>query len=216
MNHKIFNNKYKKYKKHYNYKKIKKANFYYKFPSARKKKLLNNYKNFTWSYFLYGIICGIIITIISIMLLTNIVNKKSKVKHNNSHFINSTVKKQAINSSPNSSFIAATNRHNNNNNNNNYEFYNLLTSSKKKNQDHQNPAKYILEVGTFNKISDADELKAKLALLGFESKIQIINSKNQLKSFKVNVGPFDSQTTTIFQKNKLSKYGIQNVLMKNV
>ena len=75
----------------------------------------------------------------------------------------------------------------------------------------------MLEIGNFNKISEADELKAKLALIGFEAKIQIINANpNQSKTFKLIIGPFDSQTAAIFQKNKLSQSGIQNVLIKNL
>lgn len=224
INYQIFNinNKY--------YKKLKNFNFYSYIPNQRRKTMTNNYKNFNWSVFLYGIIFGIIITILLIMLFTNVVNKKANTKKN--HNINNSANKKQTYNNKYTKFNDNTqptalnhnnnnnsNNNNSNNNNNNYDFYNLLTNTQiDNNQKHnvQTNNKYILEVGKFNKASEADEFKAKLALIGFESKIQIINSKNQLKFFKLIIGPFDSQATAIAQKNNLALHGIRNVLIKNL
>lgn len=188
-----------------------KINFYSK--NSTSKKMTNaNYKNFTWNSFSYGIICGIIITILSTILLNKIItNTRLKIKSNSVNTITTKQPKyntNSINHKSESKF---------NNNNNNYDFYNLLSNPKTKNPEQKNYGKYMLEIGNFNKISEADELKAKLALIGFEAKIQTINTNhNQLKTFKLIIGPYNSQNTAIFQKNKLSQSGIQNVLIKNL
>ncbi len=186
-----------------------KINFYSK-NSTRKKTTNNSYKNFTWSSFSYGIICGIIITIISTILLNKIINNTQlKIKSNSLNTIN-TKQNSKYNTNP-------INHKSESKFNNNYDFYNLLSNAQTKNPEQKNHGKYMLEIGNFNKISEADELKAKLALIGFEAKIQIINSNHtQLKTFKLIIGPFNSQNAAIFQKNKLSQSGIQNVLIKNL
>lgn len=187
-----------------------KINFYPKNSTIRKKPTNNNYKNFTWNSFSYGIICGIIITIILTILLTKAINDtRLKIKSNSTNTItvkqNTKYNTKSINHKDKSKF------------NNNYDFYNLLSNTQTKNPEQTHHGKYMLEIGNFSKISEADELKAKLALIGFETKIQMINAKpNQSKTFKLTIGPFYSQTAAVFQKNKLSQSGIQNVLIKNL
>lgn len=52
------------------------------------------------------------------------------------------------------------------------------------------PAKqYLVQVGSFNKFDDADQLKAELTLQGFTVMIQSVNSQGNLQ-FKVRSGPY--------------------------
>lgn len=198
----------------------------------RKKTINSNYQKLTRYYFLCGVICGIIITIMFTMIYKKIFTKKTQ-KHTINNSNTNQLKKHYIKHQINSH--SAIKKHNNNlnknnhskltndqrhsqiqDNDNNYEFYNLTNNYNNSIQEKENSSKYILEVGEFNKVSDADELKARLALIGFEAKIETITSKNQLKIFKVSIGPFNSQSSAIFQKNKLYKLGIQKVLIKNL
>ena len=54
-------------------------------------------------------------------------------------------------------------------------------------------ATYILQMGSFRKFSDADRLKAKLALIGVESEIQKVTINNRDTFHRVRSGPYQSQ-----------------------
>lgn len=54
---------------------------------------------------------------------------------------------------------------------------------------------YFLQVGSFKKQTDADNLKAKLALQGFEAIVQTANIPNQGTWHRVRVGPLHDLST---------------------
>jgi len=81
---------------------------------------------------------------------------------------------------------------------------------------HQKPKvfqKYILQVGSFNNFSDADELKAKLAFLGLEARLAKANVKNSTW-YRVQLGPFKSSSGLSKTKNLLIQNKIK-YLQKN-
>jgi cell division protein FtsN len=99
----------------------------------------------------------------------------------------------------------------------NYDFYNILTSSpnnitiKDKTTKHS----YLLSLGDFNNLTNADELKAKLALQGFEAKIEnTASTSNKNNNYRVIIGPFDSEILAKQQKSKLNLAGFNNKLIK--
>ncbi len=73
--------------------------------------------------------------------------------------------------------------------------------------------KYLLQVGSFNNFSDADQLKAKLAFLGLEAKLAEANIKNSTW-YRVQLGPFDSSSGLSKTKNLLIQNKIK-YLQKN-
>jgi len=72
---------------------------------------------------------------------------------------------------------------------------------------------YILQVGSFNNFSDADELKAQLAFLGLEAKLAEANIKNSTW-FRVQLGPFKTSSGLSKTKNLLIQNKIK-YLQKN-
>lgn len=52
--------------------------------------------------------------------------------------------------------------------------------------------KYILQVASFNDAQDADQLRAKLALLGIQSHIQKVSIEGKGTFMRVRVGPFNN------------------------
>lgn len=65
---------------------------------------------------------------------------------------------------------------------------------------------YLIQVGSFRKASDADGFKARVALLGIESKVQTVTIDNKETWHRVLIGP-------IVGRNKAD--GIQKQLEKN-
>lgn len=67
---------------------------------------------------------------------------------------------------------------------------------------------YILQVGSFRQMEEADSLKARLALLGIESTIQTVVIRDQDIWYRVRVGPYDSlramgQMRSLLQRNDI-------------
>ncbi len=75
------------------------------------------------------------------------------------------------------------------------------------------PARYILQVGSFKNRADAESLKAQLALLGQQARIQTLEV-NQTRWHRVRVGPFDSARKADSIKRQLRKNGIEALMMK--
>ena len=51
------------------------------------------------------------------------------------------------------------------------------------------PGQYLIQVGSFQSRKEADEQKAKLALLGIESKVEQVTIDNKTTWFRVRIGP---------------------------
>ncbi len=73
---------------------------------------------------------------------------------------------------------------------------------------------YILQCGSFRDYDDADELKARLALLGIEAQIQTVVIKNGESWHRVRVGPLKGLAAIKPVRRKLKRNNINFVLLK--
>jgi len=71
-----------------------------------------------------------------------------------------------------------------------------------------------LQAGAFQKAKDADNLKAKLAILGFEAGVQEQTVPDKGTMHRVRVGPFPSLDEMNRARTQLSQNGIQATLVK--
>jgi cell division protein FtsN len=77
------------------------------------------------------------------------------------------------------------------------------------------PAELLyLQAGAFQKAADADNLKAKLAMLGFEAGVQEQAIPDKGTMHRVRVGPFASPDEMNRARTQLSQNGIQATLVK--
>jgi cell division protein FtsN len=77
------------------------------------------------------------------------------------------------------------------------------------------PAEAIfLQVGAFQKPADADNLKAKLALMGVEASVQDVTVPDKGVMHRVRVGPFASPEDMNRVRNQLAQGGVQATLVK--
>jgi cell division protein FtsN len=107
-----------------------------------------------------------------------------------------------------------------------FDFYNILPNSDKEASDREttqalkNPASipqkevYFYQVGSFNSDKEADNTKAKLALLGFEAVVLTAPSQNNEVVHKVRVGPMMDDAQIMKTKNDLIKNGFKPILVK--
>jgi cell division protein FtsN len=73
---------------------------------------------------------------------------------------------------------------------------------------------YLLQVGSFREKSDAEQLKARLALLGIAARIQSV-TVNDATWHRVRVGPVSGVRQADEMRNRLSSNGIESLVMKN-
>jgi cell division protein FtsN len=107
-----------------------------------------------------------------------------------------------------------------------FDFYNILPNGDKDISDREttqalkNPASipqkelYFYQVGSFNTDKDADNTKAKLALLGFEAVVLTAPSQSNEVVHKVRVGPMTDDAQIMKTKNDLIKNGFKPILVK--
>ncbi len=74
-------------------------------------------------------------------------------------------------------------------------------------------AGYLLQVGSFPKASDADAMKAKLALQGFVAHVQPVSINGQTWN-RVRLGPYASAAALEKDKNKLTQAGFHAIALK--
>lgn len=72
---------------------------------------------------------------------------------------------------------------------------------------------YVLQVGAFPQSSDADAMKAKLALQGFTAQVQAVTLDGQVWN-RVRIGPFASATQLQAVQKQLAAAGIHGVPLK--
>jgi cell division protein FtsN len=73
---------------------------------------------------------------------------------------------------------------------------------------------YLLQVGSFRENSDAEQLKARLALLGVAARIQKV-TVNDATWHRVRVGPVNGVRAADEMRTRLSANGIESLVMKN-
>ena len=105
-----------------------------------------------------------------------------------------------------------------------FEFYSMLPNAeetiteqqlKQAAQQPQPKDKYFLQAGSFQNGGDADNLKAKLAMLGVEATVQAVNVPEKKGVWhRVRVGPFSSIDDLNQVRASLQQNGVQSSLIK--
>lgn len=78
----------------------------------------------------------------------------------------------------------------------------------------QPQAKYLIQVGSFKKASDADRLKAQLALLGMEVRITRVKIDDADTWHRVRVGPYASRKTLDAARKRLADNGLRGIVIR--
>ncbi len=86
-------------------------------------------------------------------------------------------------------------------------------SSDKTNTNNDN-VRYMLQVGSFKKMGDADAFRAKLAFLGVESKVQKVTIDNKETWHRVQVGPIMGRAKADSLQKQLKQNKIDSLLMR--
>ena len=73
---------------------------------------------------------------------------------------------------------------------------------------------YYLQAGAFQKAQDADNLKAKLAMMGFDTEVQEVTLPDKGQIYRVRVGPYSRPDDMNKARNQLAQNGIQAALVK--
>ncbi len=73
---------------------------------------------------------------------------------------------------------------------------------------------YFLQVGSFQKAADADNLKAKLALTGLYASVQEVNIPDKGTMHRVRVGPFRDTEEMNRARGLLTQSGVQGTVIK--
>lgn len=74
-------------------------------------------------------------------------------------------------------------------------------------------ATYFLQAGAFNNAADADEMKARLALLGFEAKV-LSSQEGETLLHKVRIGPYKSLDELNRARARLTQSGMDTMLVR--
>jgi len=109
-----------------------------------------------------------------------------------------------------------------------FDFYNLLPEMEVIVQDEEikgapskegvkrveQPGTYLLQAGSFRSHTQADQLRAKLALLGLETSIQSVSVDSKQAWHRVRVGPFLNLSDLNQARSLLKKNGIDAILIR--
>lgn len=104
-----------------------------------------------------------------------------------------------------------------------FDFYTLLpelevvvdenSSAKINNNLNQDAGVFVLQVGSFKSEKEADTLKARLALMGVETNIEIV-TVNSIKWHRVRVGPSADKNRLQATQSRLRNEKMDSVLLK--
>ncbi|HHH44741.1 MAG TPA: SPOR domain-containing protein [Gammaproteobacteria bacterium] len=78
----------------------------------------------------------------------------------------------------------------------------------------EKPGTYLLQAGSFRSRKQADQLRAKLALLGMETRIQTVSVNHKQSWHRVRVGPFNNLRDLNQARSLLKKNGIDAILIR--
>lgn len=76
------------------------------------------------------------------------------------------------------------------------------------------PVVYILQAASYANYADADRLKAKLALSGFEPMVQKVVIEGKGVYYRVRMGPYASKRKMKNDKQRLAKLGISSLPLR--
>lgn len=105
-----------------------------------------------------------------------------------------------------------------------FDFYNLLPEMEvfipeqelaaERESPSAEKATYFLQAGSFRRFEDADRLRAQLALLSIESKIQRVTVNDQQTWHRVRIGPFHSTRKMDKVRGRLHEQSIDPIVIK--
>jgi len=75
-------------------------------------------------------------------------------------------------------------------------------------------ARYMLQAASFASFEEADRLKAKLALSGFEAQIEKVSIEGKGNFFRVRLGPYRNTQDLDTASQKLAHMGIKTIRLK--
>ena len=75
------------------------------------------------------------------------------------------------------------------------------------------PYSYFIQVGAFRTNNDADAMRAKLALQGFDAKVSEREQAGRTV-YRVRLGPFDNKANAETMRSRLDKQGIENTMVR--
>ncbi len=78
----------------------------------------------------------------------------------------------------------------------------------------EQPGTYLLQAGSFRTREQADQLRARLALLGVETDVQTVTVNNEQTWHRVRVGPFHNLRDLNTARSLLKKNGIDAILIR--
>lgn len=78
----------------------------------------------------------------------------------------------------------------------------------------EQPGTYLLQAGSFRRAEQADQLKARLALLGLETRIQTVTVNRRETWHRVRVGPFSNLEQLNQARALLKREGIDAILIR--
>jgi cell division protein FtsN len=90
----------------------------------------------------------------------------------------------------------------------------IISSPHKKSAESKAKDSYMLQVGSFKNASDADSYRARLALLGIESKVQTVTIDNKDTWHRVQVGPIIGRDKADQLQKQLKQNEIKSLLMR--
>lgn len=73
---------------------------------------------------------------------------------------------------------------------------------------------YLLQVGSFREMADAEQMKARLALLGIVARVQTV-TVNDTTWHRVRAGPVGSAREADDMRNRLAENGIDSLVLKD-
>jgi cell division protein FtsN len=73
---------------------------------------------------------------------------------------------------------------------------------------------YILQAGSFRRMEEADNLKARIALLGIEAQIQTVVIRDKDVWYRVRVGPYTNMRELAKAQTRLRRNDIETVALK--
>ena len=75
-------------------------------------------------------------------------------------------------------------------------------------------ARYLLQVGSFRRAADADRLKAQLALLGFEARVEMARVDGGEQRYRVRSGPYQGRDEVNRVRRRLAENGHQVIAIR--
>ena len=90
---------------------------------------------------------------------------------------------------------------------------NVIGNDEPTDEEHQNH-RYILQAGSYRAQHDAEEMKAKLALIGFEAEVQRVRIQDKGTYYRVRMGPYHSKRKVLLDRKRLREKGFNALAIR--